>query len=302
MAGNFEQFVSAHPVYEKCYRHLNASHRLLGMSARSVFQRYGEALGPVAHELLGFVEAHFPSDYLDRYLRRVAYLNQLQEKFDAAPSSGTLGDPTAAVDRLDYDVALLLSVPFTNHRFELFEAFKAFLGSLAPKGRLAAVGVGTGYELLLAARAIPGWLVEGYDTNPSVHERARLLLSHAGVSSDIVFRELFPLEAPGADQEGAYDALVACELLEHLPDPLGALRTFRRCLKPGAELFGTMAINMAQEDHVFLYPSVEACRAQVADAGLHITREWIIPMSVLPVAPNPANLRRGNYAFIARAA
>ena len=49
-------------------------------------------------------------------------------------------------------------------------------------------------------------------------------------------------------------------------------------------MFVTMAVNIAQEDHVFLYPDIAACRKQIKDSGLQIHWEWISPQTSLPPA------------------
>ena len=38
---------------------------------------------------------------------------------------------------------------------------------------------------------------------------------------------------------GAFDTVISCETIEHLPDPVGALRELRRVLRPGGRLFLT---------------------------------------------------------------
>jgi 2-methylaconitate cis-trans-isomerase PrpF len=44
-------------------------------------------------------------------------------------------------------------------------------------GRLVSVGTGTGYELLLAARALSGWEIEAYEIDDLTRQRARHLWS-----------------------------------------------------------------------------------------------------------------------------
>jgi hypothetical protein len=60
-----------------------------------------------------------------------------------------------------------------------------------------------------------------------------------------------------------------------------------------------MAVNIAQEDHIYLYPDLESCRRQVRGAGLDIVHEWISPhTAVVPpadLAGREYNFRRGNY-------
>ena len=67
--------------------------------------------------------------------------------------------------------------------------------------------------------------------------------------------EQFPLEGEELPLEhrNRYGKIVLCEILEHLAEPETALRNMRAALHPEGTMFATMAINIAQEDHVFLY-------------------------------------------------
>ncbi len=95
-----------------------------------------------------------------------------------------------------------------------------------------------------------------------------------------------------------------CEVLEHLERPETALLNLRRVLHPRGTMYLTMAINIAQEDHVFLYTSVGQARQQVLDAGFKIIREWATPVTMSPLisAADRENLRKGNYVCIVQKA
>jgi len=74
----------------------------------------------------------------------------------------------------------------------------------------------------------------------------------------------------------------------------------REYLKQDGRIFATMAVNIAQEDHIFWYPDLETCRTQLRVAGFWIESEWVVPQSPLP----PALIRgkpfqRGNFVAIA---
>ena len=76
-----------------------------------------------------------------------------------------------------------------------------------------------------------------------------------------------------------YDKLIACEVLEHLRDPARALSIMREYLKHDGLIFATMAVNIAQEDHIFWYRDLQSCRRQLSEAGLRIVSEWVVPQS-----------------------
>jgi len=58
-----------------------------------------------------------------------------------------------------------------------------------------------------------------------------------------------------------------------------------------------VSINIAQEDHVYLYRNVEEVRTQVQGAGLRILRERITPVIVMPFREKDREtmFTKGNY-------
>ena len=92
----------------------------------------------------------------------------------------------------------------------------------APPGRMLDLGCGDGTVLWLAQQ--DGWDVHGVELFP---EHAKLVCETLGFeveTSDITAYK-------GVDE--AWDCVVLTHVLEHLPDPVGALRKIRSLLKPG---------------------------------------------------------------------
>ncbi|HXF95825.1 MAG TPA: class I SAM-dependent methyltransferase [Gemmatimonadales bacterium] len=92
----------------------------------------------------------------------------------------------------------------------------------SPPGRLLDLGCGDGTILYLARR--DGWEVRGVELFP---EQAALLRERLGL----------PVEASDITRYGgdpaSCDVVVLTHVLEHLPDPVAALRKIRDLLKPG---------------------------------------------------------------------
>ena len=88
----------------------------------------------------------------------------------------------------------------------------------APRGRMLEVGCGHG--LLLDEARARGWSVEGLELAAESREHARSL------GLDVRDQTL---EAA----EGVYGAVVLADVLEHLDDPVGALRQIAALLAPG---------------------------------------------------------------------
>lgn len=305
MPSDFQTFLDAHPKYNALYGALAGDvspgcfGKLLATAARLVFKAQDGKLGPVADDILNFVDHSYKSGYAERYIARVARIGALQRTFDQNPTCGTLGDPHADVNPDDYGLALLLSIILTNHRFEIMARLSDFLRGLARRGgagRLAAIGAGTGYELLLAARNLPAWRMEAYELNEAIRKRAEELWSFFGAGPVESVERRFPLDNPDRAFVGRYDAIIMCELCEHLRDPLAALANVRKYLKQDGRAFVTMAINIAQEDHIFLYPCIDACRTQLRDSGLRAVSEWIAPQAVFAIPKDrEKDFKKGNY-------
>ena len=299
----FKRFLDENHLYSHLFENLSEKNELLARSAETVFCMHGAKLSSYASDILSFLEeSEYAADYVDRFINRIAYLNGLQDRFDAEPTPGNLCDPFTKIDRGDYNIALLLSILVSNHRMEIMQNLKEFLSFVnKPTGRIASVGMGTGYELKLVADTLPGWCIEGYDTDEKTHEDVKRLLQFFNVKNDISLRFLFPNDRP--DEGGPYNALLLCELLEHLEDPPGFLKMAKSFLSPDGFMFVTMAVNIAQEDHIYLYPTIDRCRKELSDTGLMILFEKISPMTIRPLSPSENRQKifsRGNYMAVVR--
>ncbi len=88
------------------------------------------------------------------------------------------------------------------------------------------VGCGEGQlSLLLAAE---GLSVRGSDLSPAVVGEAQRLAAARGLAIPFRAADLYSLEP---EPDGA-ELVVCCEVLEHLPDPVRALRTVARLARP----------------------------------------------------------------------
>lgn len=111
---------------------------------------------------------------------------------------------------------------FPLHRSGVDEDVRCLLS--LPQGRLLDVGCGSG-EWLLSMRKL-GWQVEGVDFDENAVKVASLrgLTIHIG-----------SLEAQNFP-DGCFDAVTLNHVIEHLPDPVAALKECRRILKGNGQL------------------------------------------------------------------
>jgi len=126
--------------------------------------------------------------------------------------------------------ARLLVAPFPTRRRRAHRILRNL--PYVEGGRLLDVGCGTG-SLLQTLRA-GGWQVEGVEPDPrsAAFARACGLIVH-----ELTFQEAsFPA--------GSFDAITMNHVLEHLPDPVDALRRCHRLLVPGG-LFWAATPNLA---------------------------------------------------------
>jgi SAM-dependent methyltransferase len=144
--------------------------------------------------------------------------------------------------------------------------------------RLLDVGCGPGTITVdLARRVAPGEVV-GIDRAPEVIERARANAAAApdtppGVRFEV--DDVYALAQPDA----AFDVVHAHQVLQHLTDPVAALRELRRVLAPG----GTLAVRDSDYGGFVwspadprltrwleLYHRITAANGAEADAGRHL--------------------------------
>ena len=149
-----------------------------------------------------------------------------------------------------------------------------WLAALGPaRGRLLEVGCGAG-ELLTALRD-DSWQACGVE--PSARS--------AAVARDVHSLEVQTCGFEEADlDEGSHDAVVFASVLEHLPDPVDALRRARRPLAPGgllavlflplfdspqARLFGRRWLDLDAPRHLYHFEQATFARA-VEETGLRV--------------------------------
>jgi len=116
----------------------------------------------------------------------------------------------------------------------MFEREVHLLGRHRRPGRLLDVGCAMGFFLEAAAKA--GWEPFGVEVSRFAAERAERLFSgriHVGTLEDARYAPAF------------FDAIVCYSTLEHLCDPLGALREAHRILKPD----GVLAVSVPNVAH-----------------------------------------------------
>ena len=132
---------------------------------------------------------------------------------------------------------------------------------LDPGTRLLEIGCGVGAVLAVLGQELPGVELTGVDIEPRQLEFARAHLERSGVEATL--SEADATSLPFAD--ASFDHVWIMWLLEHLPDPVAALREARRVLVPDGRItaievdYGTCFASPATS-------ALEALFAEVVDA------------------------------------
>ncbi len=267
-----------------------------------------EKLPPYVDDILMILNYRRHFDAWSKYLLRCEGLRKLQVEFEKTGKYPAASyEEVQSIDDDQYKLALLVSFISTNHRFEILENLADFLTlpCEAPRSLLS-VGYGTGYELKLAYDRLPDWEIHAFDNSLSSFRYASELLSLFNYPATGLRQSLFPLETSDGldDYQNKFGKILVCELLEHLERPQSALTNLKFALHEKGLMFLTMAINIAQEDHVFLYRTQNQAREQVLKCGFRIVKELVSPVTVVPFSDRHRErvFRKGNYIAVVQRA
>jgi SAM-dependent methyltransferase len=114
-------------------------------------------------------------------------------------------------------------------RREHIEAALRAAAGRRPLERALEIGPGSGIYLPLLSELAQG--VVASDIEPAFLERAReIAVSHPNL--EVVLDDIVASGLP----DGSFDLVLCSEVIEHIPDPAGALASIHRILRPGGRL------------------------------------------------------------------
>ena len=158
--------------------------------------------------------------------------------------------------------------------------------ALPSDGGRRVLDVGCGEGVFLALMRERGWQAVGVELG---EESARIAREERGL--DVRTGDLFSLDA----EPSSFDAVVMSHVLEHLPDPVGALARVRELLEPGGMLMLSLPNYRCLESRVFrgnwfpwclpphLYHfDVRSVRMALERVGLEVVRITFLPFFYLP--------------------
>jgi ubiquinone/menaquinone biosynthesis C-methylase UbiE len=150
--------------------------------------------------------------------------------------------------------------------------------TLEPGTRLLEIGCGVGAVMAVLGREFPGIELTGVDIEARQLEFARRHLAEAGFRGTLVQADALAL--PFDDE--SFDHVWMMWFLEHLADPVAALREARRVLAPGGAItaievdYSTCRADPSTQDMEALFATMVQGMAAAgrSDAGTHLAR-WL---------------------------
>jgi SAM-dependent methyltransferase len=125
-----------------------------------------------------------------------------------------------------------------------------------PGCRVLEIGCGVGAQTVLLAGASPEAQILSVDRSfESVREARAAARRHGRANVRFAVGDVLASPWP----EASFDHVFVCFVLEHLADPLAALRALRAALRPG----GTLTVIEGDHGSAFFYPDSEAARRAI---------------------------------------
>ncbi|RSN87965.1 SAM-dependent methyltransferase [Streptomyces sp. WAC 05379] len=162
------------------------------------------------------------------------------------------------------------------------------LDSLKPHMRILDVGCGPGTITADLAALVPDGRVTGVDRAPGILEQARATAAGRGVPNvDFAVADVHALDFP----DETFCVVHAHQVLQHVGDPVGALREMARVTRPGGLIavrdsdYGAMSWyppSRGMDDWLELYRRVARANGGEPDAGRRL-KSWALQAGITDV-------------------
>ena len=122
--------------------------------------------------------------------------------------------------------------------------------------RVLEAGCGIGAQTLTLAKNSPNAAITAVDISESSISQAREKIKAAGITN-VNFRQADIFDLPF--EAAAFDHVFLCFVLEHLSNPIGALVSLKKVIKPG----GTITVIEGDHGSAYFHPDSEAAQKAI---------------------------------------
>lgn len=230
-----------------------------------IFKLFPDGIDELASDYAWLCEQQIEEELYFRRNKRYR-LNTFQEALDAVYSDREY--MTKYMNGL-----LMTQLWWSNHSAVMQYYAGTYLNSLEPGARVLEIGPGHGLLSYMAGENPNCDQIECWDISPASMDLTKGALDRLSASNDIKLRLVDLFDAPSGD----FDAVIFCEILEHMEHPKEALEKLRAQLAPKGTVFINMPINSPAPDHLFNQPTPEDLAVFIEAAGLEIVDHRYFP-------------------------
>jgi ubiquinone/menaquinone biosynthesis C-methylase UbiE len=136
------------------------------------------------------------------------------------------------------------------------------------EGIFCDVAVGPAVIFTTVLKRLDGWQGAAFDISSHCVSYAKDMIDLHGISSERV-----RIEAADARMlpvnDGAFDLVIATEIVEHVPDPIKLLKEIRRVLKVGGSLIASTPINLPWGPHLVVFSNAGEVKSLFEQASFN---------------------------------
>jgi 2-polyprenyl-3-methyl-5-hydroxy-6-metoxy-1,4-benzoquinol methylase len=186
------------------------------------------------------------------------------------------------------DGLLLTYIAWPNH-YRMLKWYRDAYLKQGSYGRCLEVGPGHGFLALEQLRASELNSLTALDISPhAVDYTRRVLQAHCIAPSRYDVRVANAQQGLDSDIR-CFDRIVLAEVIEHVADPAGIVRSLVERSHPRTLWFITTVVNVEAPDHIYLFRSLGEVRNMLGDCGLTVTDELDMPLKMNLDLKEPAH-------------
>jgi 2-polyprenyl-3-methyl-5-hydroxy-6-metoxy-1,4-benzoquinol methylase len=176
---------------------------------------------------------------------------------------------------------LVSDVLWINHCRGLQHYAKVFLNSLKIGARLLEIGPGHGLLLYLATQNTNLGDLFAWDVSQSSLEMSERALKALGATKSVHFelRNILDTSIMDARNASLFDGIVFSEVLEHLENPVHAIRALFHLCKPDGRVWINVPANSPAPDHLYLVREPKQAEDLIRSVGFEIVEVAHFPMT-----------------------